>query len=91
MNYYEITNPYYALIKAQNENEATKLYIEFVAGDDSEFDDLLKEVELVPEYYASARYARTVGEDKESIPLNEILEDLRNDDSQVLIIDSALI
>lgn len=91
MNYYEITNPYYALIKAKDTSKATELYIEQVAGDESEYDTLLNDMELVPEYYASARYARTVGEDRELIPLDEVLDDLASNEPQVLIIDSALI
>jgi hypothetical protein len=87
MKFFEIHYPYYALIKAKSINEAINLYVEFVADDDA-LEDEIKEVDRD---YALAKYSRGTSEDGKDIPLKEVLEDFGNDDSMVLLIDSALV
>lgn len=91
MNYFEFVYPYYALIKAQTEEEAAQEYINVIAGEQSDFEMLVEEAKVVPEYYAAARYSRTLSEDKKLIDLDEILDDLKRDEKQVLIIDGSLL
>ncbi|MEC3841541.1 hypothetical protein [Bacillus amyloliquefaciens] len=45
MRYFEITEPYYALIKAENKAEAEKIYNEGVADTD-EYEDFQKKSNL---------------------------------------------
>ncbi len=91
MYYFEFANPYYALIKAKNDEDAVHKYIEIVAGDDSEFENLLEECEIVTDHYAVARFSRAVDEDGMLCDLEEILKVLESDKSELLIIDGSLI
>jgi hypothetical protein len=91
MNYFEFDNPYYALIKANSGEEATKLYIESVAGEESEFNGILEGCNLVPEYYAAAKFARSKGEDGEMMKLEEVLKCLGSNEPELLLIDGSLI
>lgn len=88
-NFYEVYDPYYALIKAKSLDEAKELYIKNVADDEEGI--LNKEITKVPNDYAIARYSRAVGEGKEQVPLNEILDDLRSKESMLLIINGNLL
>ncbi|MEL3959463.1 hypothetical protein NST17_20135 [Caldifermentibacillus hisashii] len=90
MNYYEFDVPYYALIKANNGEEAVKLYIEVVAGEENKIDDILENCQLVPEYYAAAKFARSKDKDKKMIELEEVLWYLGSDEPEVLLIDGSL-
>lgn len=91
MNFYEFSSPYYALIKAENEELAVQTYIECVAGEQNEFDDLLDECEVKPSDYAIARFAQGKGEASGQNSIVEILEILRSDQPEVLLIDGSLI
>lgn len=91
MNYFEFVEPYYALIKAESGEEAVKKYIEIVAGEEGEFETLLEECKLVPEYYAAARFGRSTGEDGELCDLDEVIEILESKNSELLIMDGSLI
>lgn len=90
MNYYEFTTPYYALIRAKDDVEATKEYIEVVAGEEGEFDIIHEECSLVPEYYASARFLLSMdGNYAES--MDEVQTEFGNNETKVLLIDGSLI
>lgn len=91
MRYFEFVIPYYALIKARNKEEATQEYINVVSGDQSDFDNLLEEAKEVPEYYAAAGFSRVKGENGELMDLDELLETLKDDKTQLLLIDGSLI
>jgi hypothetical protein len=91
MKFYEFIEPYYALIKARDEEEATKYYIEIVAGEDEEFKEILEECELVSDYYAVAKFAQSKGENGEMMKIDEILEVLESDEPELLLIDGSLI
>ena len=91
MNYFEFVEPYYALIKAKTGEESVEKYIEVVSGEESDFESLLEECELVPEYYASAKFSRSTGEDGELSDLEEVIEILKNEKSDVLLIDAGLL
>lgn len=91
MNYFEFTDPYYSLIKAKDDVDAVKKYIEVVAGDDDDIQMLLDESKIVPEYYAVARFIRSIDESGKLIDLDEALEVLKSIDAEVLLIDGCLI
>ncbi|KMK69718.1 hypothetical protein ACJ64_15460 [Bacillus safensis] len=89
MKFYETHEPYYALIKARNIKNATEIYNDTVADDvEGELAENIKEVTGL---YAAIRYSRTVGEDGKTIPFEEVLQDLTNEEEMMLLIDGSLI
>ncbi|WP_345822089.1 hypothetical protein [Bacillus pumilus] len=88
MKFYEVHDPYYALIKARNEESAMKIYTDVVADDDG---GLSEEITEVTEAYAAIRYSRVNGEDNKTIPIKEVLEDLTSEEEMILIIDGSLV
>ncbi|MFJ7920011.1 hypothetical protein ACIQ6U_09655 [Lysinibacillus fusiformis] len=91
MNFYEFYNPYYALIKALDEGAAVQTYIDIVAGEQNEFEELLEECESKCSDYAIARFAQCKGEDGNLMPIADILKILRSDQAKILVIDGNLI
>lgn len=91
MNYYEILEPYYALIKAKDDVEAVNFYIETVAGYEEEFDTIHENCNPVPEYYAAARFSRATGVEDKLIDFEEIIDVLESGRNEVLLMDGALI
>lgn|GEM_PF-1012987 len=88
MRFYEVHDPYYALIMARNEEEAIKIYTEIVADDDG---TLIDEIEEVSRDYALLRISRAPGEDNELIKYKELLDSLNSNEPQLFIIDGSLI
>ncbi|WP_426578900.1 hypothetical protein P5490_019955 (plasmid) [Bacillus altitudinis] len=88
MKFYEVHDPYYALIKAKNQENAMTIYTDTVADDDG---GLSEEITAVTETYAAIRYVRVNGEDNKIIPIEEVLKDLTSEKEMVLIIDGSLI
>ena len=91
MKYFEIYDPYYALIKAKNKEDAVKEYIKNVAGEEEEFQYLLEEMKEVEEDYALVIHSRGNSEDGNPIPVEEILDDFRSNNTMTLLIDGALL
>ncbi|WP_144472742.1 hypothetical protein [Bacillus pumilus] len=89
MKFYEVHDPYYALIKARNEESAMKIYTDTVADDEQ--GELAENIKEVTGLYAAIRYSRTVGEDGKTIPFEEVLQDLTNEEEMTLLIDGSLI
>ncbi len=88
MKFYEVNEPYYALIKAKNDENAMTIYTDVVADDDG---GLSEEITEVTEAYATIIYSRVNGEDNNVIPVKEVLEHLTNEEEMVLIIDGSLL
>ncbi|PSB71929.1 hypothetical protein C6345_18415 [Bacillus sp. LNXM12-2] len=88
MKFYEVNEPYYALIKAKNDENAVTIYTDVVADDDGA---LSEEITEVTEAYAAIMYSRVNGEDNNVIPVKEVLEHLTNEEEMVLIIDGSLL
>lgn len=88
MKFYEVNEPYYALIKAKNDENAMTIYTDVVADDDG---GLSEEITEVTEAYAAIIYSRVNGEDNNVIPVKEVLEHLTNEEEMVLIIDGSLL
>lgn len=86
MKFYEVESPFYALLKAKNEQEAKEKYIQHVADD-----ELGIEIKEVERDYALARFAQAPGENKKLVPVKEILNDFDCGEYEVLIIDGALL
>ena len=90
MKYFEINDPYYALIKAEDAGEAVNKYIEVVAGEPEESQDFEEELQEVTRDYALIKFSRAPGEDGKMVDMTEIMMDFNNGKSEVLIIDGSL-
>ncbi|MEC2427692.1 MULTISPECIES: hypothetical protein [Bacillus] len=88
MKFYEVNEPYYALLKAKNDENAMTIYTDVVADDDG---GLSEEITEVTEAYATIIYSRVNGEDNNVIPVKEVLEHLTNEEEMVLVIDGSLL
>lgn len=88
MKFYEVHDPYYALLKAENVEAAKEKYIKHVADDDGSLGDEIKEV---GRDYALARFAQAPGENRKLIPVGEVVDSFLCQENEVLIIDGALI
>lgn len=91
MHYFEFKEPYYALIKAENYDEAVKHYIETVSGEDEDYEILLDECNLVSSNYAIVHFVRSKGENGEMQEIDVILEVLNSNKPELLLIDGSLI
>lgn len=89
MKFYEINEPYYALLKANSEKEAIRKYVHNVA--DLEEEEVDFEIKEVSRDYALARFSRAPGEDKKLLPIGQIVSDFNVQEIEVMIIDGSLI
>ncbi|ANB66164.1 putative yosH (plasmid) [Anoxybacillus sp. B7M1] len=87
MKFYEVHEPYYALVKARDKDEAIKLYTELVADDGS----LHEETKEVSRDYALIRFGRALGEDKELMPVEKVIDEFNDEQNNILLIDGSLI
>ncbi|MFK7678629.1 hypothetical protein ACI3ER_11365 [Bacillus sp. Wb] len=88
MKFYEFSNPYFALIKAENKSEAVFEYEESVGYLDGE--EKLKSIKEVDRDYALAFFSRVLSEDGNVIPVSEIVSDFQKDERMLLVVDGAL-
>ncbi len=86
MKYFEVVEPYYALLKADNKLEAKSDYNSLVA-DLEDIEDIFE----VPEEYALARFSQVPGEDKKLVAPKIIAEEFVKQENKLLIIDGHLI
>ncbi|WP_340701643.1 hypothetical protein [Brevibacillus borstelensis] len=83
MKFFEIHSPYYALLKAETQEEAIAKYAECVADDDGTLQEEIREVDRD---YALASFSRAVTEDNKKIPIEKLLEDFQREDNAVLFV-----
>lgn len=84
MKYFEVTESYYALIKAKNKDEMIEIYGQI--DDDENFD--FKEVD---KDYAWSKFSDSSVERDREYTLEELLEDFEAEEEALLLIDSSLI
>lgn len=89
MKFYEVNEPYYALIKAKTKENAMTIYTDVVADDEE--GELAENIKEVTGLYAAIRYSRVNGEDGKPTPVKEDLDDLTNEEEMVLAVDGSLI
>ncbi|PAK34028.1 hypothetical protein [Bacillus safensis] len=87
MKFYEVHDPYYALIKAKNEENAMTIYTDTVADDDG---SLSEEITEVTEIYAAIRHSRTVDADERILSIEKVLEDITNGEEKLLGMDTSV-
>ena len=93
MKFYEVSDPYYALIAAEDKGEAVQLYIENVAEDSEEGPEIEEETKEVNRDYVLSKLRRTPGENGENgenITEEEVNQEM-NSKSRVILIDGSLI
>lgn len=93
MKYYEFTEPYYALIQAENREEALQKYAasigeESVSDLEEETLDTLKELS---EEEAWGAFIKGVSEDGTEIPIEEKKEYFHASGTEFLLIDGAVL
>jgi len=87
LKFFEVSYPYYALIKAESVSEAKEEYIKTVSDEivEEEFDK-----ELDP-YLALIIFSRGLSEDGKQVPALEVLEDFTSNETSTLLIDGSLL
>ena len=92
MKFYEIKDPYYALIAAEDEKQCLKLYKDIVCEveDEKEFFDDMKTID---KYEAFKMLAKSHIEDSGELGVEEAFNQLENleEDGEALLIDSGLL
>jgi hypothetical protein len=85
MKYFEIQQPYYALIAAENEEKALEIYVEKVCDieNDEKFYDDLKEIETE----AAKQLFLNAKDEDDDFPTEEDFKNIKND---LLLLDSSL-
>lgn len=90
MKFYEIHDPYYALIKATDKAEAEKVYIQGVADTDDYDNFQDEEIREVERDYALVKFSQSRGVDGELASYTYISENFNNPEAEVLIWDGSL-
>lgn len=88
MKYFEVNEPYYALLKAESQEKGIKEYINHVADDDGTLSSEIKEVDRD---YTLVNFSQALSEEGDFIPVNEVLELFNNEKVNVLVIDGSLV
>lgn len=89
--YFEIHEPYYALVKATSYPTAADIYIEEVAGDEMDKKEIIRSMKIVNRDYALISYAKGLSEDNVAIPIKEVVELFNDDKAKLLLIDGSLL
>lgn len=91
--FYEINDPYFALIKAKDESDAVKRYIEVVAGDENDNENLLEDIKEIDMITALGKYVESFYSPVVQIDetFEEYAEFLLKEESNVLLVDGSLL
>ena len=85
MKYFEVLIPYYALLKAEDKEQALLEYNASVAH----LEDI-KDIHEVPEDYALVMFSQVPSEDKKLLAPKTVLEEFNDANRFVLVWDGAL-
>lgn len=87
MKYFEVFYPYYAMIKAENEERAREYYNKIVVNEENAETD----VNEITRDMALIKYAKSTGEDKTPINSGQIYKQFCQNETTILLIDDSLI
>lgn len=87
MKYYEIHEPYYALLAADNEKKATEVYVKWVADDDGTLKYNIKEVSR---QYALGLVGDSVFQSKPELSVAEFVRDFDDRENTYLLFSRGL-
>lgn len=89
MRFFEVRDPYYALIKAHTKDEAILQYLEHIGdSDDTSLVDSMSEVERD---YALVQFCRSESDIDEEFDVHEILHHFQLSENMILLIDGSLL
>jgi hypothetical protein len=93
--FYEIHDPYYALVKAKDEDEAINIYIKEVAGTEAEKEEIKVKTKVVSHEYAVGRFYNSYYFEHPDVVIDETLEEyfeyLLKEESGVMLLDGSLL
>jgi len=89
MKFFEVTQPYYALLKAKNPESARQIYTKIVEGVQPLALDEMLEMKEVPVEYASVVYSRSRTKEAREIPLDAVVQALTNRTEMILTVDGC--
>lgn len=96
MKYFEFKDPYYALIRAENQDEAIPIYTEEVVGEPEEGESYLPTEILY--HTALGKFTSTIVEtmsdierEEDTYKLSDLMKEFRNPNNYILLIDGDLI
>ncbi|MCY8056494.1 hypothetical protein [Bacillus inaquosorum] len=87
MKFFEVCDPYYALIKGYTKEDAMKIYIKEVADDEG---DLSKEMQEVSLEHAVKAYIHRTGFEQGYFFKDEISNNLKDREDGVVVMDGHL-
>ncbi|EGO2508218.1 hypothetical protein D7L56_12055 [Enterococcus faecalis] len=92
MKFYEIKEPYLALIAAKDEKQCLKLYKDIVCGIENE-KEFFEEMKTIDKYEALKMVADSRVGEQEMTGIERAFEDLEDleEDGEVLLIDGSLL
>ncbi|MCP9298353.1 hypothetical protein [Bacillus halotolerans] len=88
MKFFEVSDPYYALIKANTKEKAMKLYIEEVADDEENLSKGMQEVSLE---HAVKAYIHRTGFEQGFFFKDEITNNLKGREEGIVVMDGHLL
>ncbi|WP_108490821.1 hypothetical protein [Bacillus velezensis] len=88
MKFFEVSDPYYALIKANTKEKAMKLYTEGVADDE---ENLSKEMQEVSLEHAVKAYIHRTGFEQGFFFKDEITNNLKGREEGIVVMDGHLL
>ncbi|MGX4295529.1 hypothetical protein [Bacillus sp. JK62] len=88
MKLFEVSDPYYALIKANTKEKAMKLYTEGVADDE---ENLSKEMQEVSLEHAVKAYIHRTGFEQGFFFKDEITNNLKGREEGIVVMDGHLL
>lgn len=89
MKFYEVIQPYYALLKAKNPDNAKEIYKKSVENVQPLALDEQLEMNEVQVEYASAAYSRSRTKEASEIPLEMVVQALTNRTEMILVVDGC--
>lgn len=90
MRFFEVFQPYYALVKAKNSDNAKQIYTKIVEGVHPLTLDEQLEMQEVPVEYASVVYSRSVDSKVSEITLDAVVQALTNRTEMILTVDGCV-
>lgn len=95
MKFYEINNPYYALIRAKNGGDATQAYIDVVYGEQNEFYDINQKLTPVDKVEVEKKLNKVINKHVDELMDEDLIQEqirrwTENEYPEVVLIDSNL-
>lgn len=95
MKFYEINNPYYALIRAQNGGEATQAYLDVVCGEQNDFYEINQKLAHLDKAEVEIRLNKVINKQVEELMDEDLIQEqirrwTENEYAEVILVDVSL-